>query len=109
MTLRSPIDGFVLKVNKHAGEMTDDGPVITVVQTSKVNAVFFLPKPFFGKVKVGDKVPLDFEGTLREGSVLTIDPIIDSGLFRVKLAVENADARIPAGVSVQWHWKNKEK
>jgi RND family efflux transporter MFP subunit len=107
MTLRSPIDGFVLKVNKQAGEQTDEGPVIKVVQTTRLNAVFFLPKTYFGKVAVGDKVALDFEGVKREGEVRTVDPIIASDLFRVKLEVDNADAKIPAGIAATGPWTKK--
>jgi hypothetical protein len=102
------VEGFVLNVHKQVGEMTDEGPVITVVQTNKLNAVFFLQKALFGKVAVGDKVPLDFEGGLkREGVVVAVDPVIASGLFRVKLEVDNSDAKIPAGLGASWTWTKK--
>lgn len=109
MTLRSPIDGSVLRVNKHPGEQTDDNPVIVVVQTSKLTAVFFPTKELFGKIAVGDRVPLDLEGTKREGVVTAVDPIIDpaSGIFRVKLEIDNADAKIPAGINATWAWAKK--
>jgi len=109
MTIVSPIDGSVLRVNKQAGEETDENPLIVVVQMSKLNAVFFPPKEFFGKVHVGDKVMLDIEGEQREATVVTVDPIIDqaSGMFRVKMEVDNADGRIPAGVDTMWTWKGK--
>ena len=109
MTLRSPIEGFVLRVNKQAGEQTDEGPVIVVVQTSKINAVFYPPKDLFGKIAVGDQVPLDLEGTKRSGLVVAVDPIIDpaSQLFRVKLEVDNADGKLAAGVNAVWTWTKK--
>lgn len=108
MTMKSPIDGFVFRTHKQAGEMTDEGPVITVVQTTKLNALFFLPKALFGKVKVGDHVGLEFEGGVkREGVVSAVDPVINAETFRVKLEVNNADAQIPAGLSVTWTWQKK--
>jgi RND family efflux transporter MFP subunit len=108
MTLTSSVDGFVYRVHKQVGEMTDEGPVITVVQTSKLSAVFYLQKALFGKVAVGNRVPLEFEGGLkREGVVVTVDPVIEAGLFRVKLEVDNADAKIPAGLSATWTWPKK--
>jgi RND family efflux transporter MFP subunit len=108
MTLRSPIDGYVLRVYKEAGEQTDEGPVITVVQTIRLNAVFFLPKDLFGKLSVGDTVNLGFDGGIaRPGKVVAVDPAMVAGLFRVKLEVDNADARIPAGISATWVWGKK--
>jgi len=109
MTIKSPIDGFVLKQHKQKGEMTDDGPVITVVQISKINALFYLPKALFGKFAVGDKVPLEFEsGVKREGVVSAVEPVVSAaGTFRVKVEVDNADNGIPAGLSVTWTWAKK--
>jgi RND family efflux transporter MFP subunit len=108
MTLTSSVDGFVYRVHKQVGEMTDEGPVITVVQTNKLSAVFYLQKSLFGKVGVGNHVSLEFEGGLkREGVVVTVDPVIEAGLFRVKLDVDNSDARIPAGLSATWTWPKK--
>jgi RND family efflux transporter MFP subunit len=108
MTLTSSVEGFVYRVHKQVGEMTDEGPVITVVQTNKLNAVFYLQKALFGRVAVGNRVPLEFEGGLkREGVVATVDPVIEAGLFRVKLEVDNGDAKIPAGLSATWTWPKK--
>ncbi len=107
MTLKSPIDGFVLRVHKQAGEQTDDGPVITVVQTSRLRAVFYLPKQLFGKLSPGQRVALDCEGTKREGVLAEVDPAIAAGLFRVKLEIDNDDARIPAGINATWIFSKK--
>ena len=107
MTLKSPIDGFVLRVHKQAGEQTDDGPVITVVQTSKLLAVFYLPKQLFGTLSPGQRVTLDCEGTRREGVLAEVDPTIAAGLFRVKLEIDNDDARIPAGINATWIFSKK--
>jgi len=108
MTMKSPIDGFVFRQHKQTGEMTDEGPVITVVQTTRLNALFFLPKSLFGKMAVGDHVTLEFEGGVkREAVVSAVDPVINAETFRVKLEVNNADAHIPAGLSVSWTWSKK--
>ncbi len=109
MTIRSPIDGSVLRVNKQAGEETDENPLAIIVQTNRLNAVFFPPKPLFGKVHVGDKVELNIEGKVRDAMVVDVDPIIDqaSELFRVKMEFDNADGKIPAGSAATWTWKAK--
>jgi RND family efflux transporter MFP subunit len=109
MTIRSPIDGLVLRVNKEAGEETDDNPLIVVVDTHKLYAVFDMPRQVFGNIHVGDKERVQAEGVEREATVISVDPIIDlaSGLFRVKMEAENADGKIPAGVDVTWTWEGK--
>ncbi len=104
MTIRSPIDGYVLRVNKQAGEETDDEPLIEVVDTSKLYAVCDMPRQLFGKVHVGDKETVQTEGITREATVISVDPVMDlaSGLFRVKMEVDNGDGKVPAGVDVTW-------
>ena len=110
MTIRSPIEGSVLSVKKQAGEQTDEGPVAVVVQTSKLSAIFYPSKDLFGKIAVGDKATLDLEGQKRDAVVVTVDPIIDpaSGIFRVKLEVDNTDGKLAAGVTATWMWSKKE-
>ncbi len=113
MTIRSPLDGLVLRVNKHAGEAVDEKEVVAVVvQITKLSARFFPPKGLFGKVHIGDKVMLDLNtepATKREALVTAVDPIIDtaSQLFRVKLELDNADQTIPAGTTATWTWSQK--
>jgi RND family efflux transporter MFP subunit len=109
MTLRSPIEGSILRVNKQPGEQTDDNPVFIVVQTNKLNAIFDAPKQLFGKITDGDRVPLDLEGVKRDGVVVAIDPIIDPAgqIFRVKLEVDNSDGKLAAGVTAVWNWSKK--
>ena len=109
MTLRSPIEGSILHVNKQPGEQTDDNPVFIVVQTNKINAIFDAPKQLFGKISDGDHVPLDLEGVKRDGVVVAIDPIIDPAgqNFRVKLEVDNSDGKLAAGVTAVWNWSKK--
>ena len=105
MTIRSPIDGAVLRINKQAGEQTDDNPLIVVVQVSRLHAVFYPPKELFGKIREGDKVMLEFATepvTRREAVVVAVDPLIEQSLFRVKFRVDNTDAKIPAGTAAVW-------
>ncbi|MCL2646790.1 MAG: efflux RND transporter periplasmic adaptor subunit [Phycisphaerales bacterium] len=107
MTIKSPIDGFVLRVNKHAGEATDENPLVVVVQVNKLHAVFYPPKQLFGHIKVGDKVDLELAlepAISRQARVIAVDPIIDpaSQLFQVKMELDNADALIPAGTTATW-------
>jgi RND family efflux transporter MFP subunit len=110
MTIKSPIDGFVLRVNKHEGEETDENPLAVVVQVNRLSAVFYPPKQMFGKVKVGDKVELELAmepAMKKEALVVAVDPIIDPAgqIFQVKMELDNADAKVPAGTGATWKGK----
>jgi RND family efflux transporter MFP subunit len=108
MTIRSPIDGYVHRINKVAGEAIDENqPIAVVVQTAKVNASFFLPETQFGKVKAGDKVPVELATNpplTRDATVVAVDPYVDPAghLFRVKMELDNADGKIPVGIAAAW-------
>ncbi len=107
MTILSPIDGRILRVNKQPGEETDENPLVIVVQTNRLSAFFFPPKQLFGKIHVGDKVTLRVEEKPREALVVAVDPVLDLDLFRVKLEFDNADGTIPAGSPATWTWTGK--
>jgi RND family efflux transporter MFP subunit len=110
LTIRSPLDGLVLRVNKHAGESVDEKEVVAVVvQINKLSARFFPPKAVFGKIHSGDSVMLELNTeppVQRVAVVVAVDPIIDtaSQLFRVKMELDNADQKIPAGTTAIWNW-----
>ena len=110
MTIKSPLDGSVLRLNKRVGEQVDlDKPLAVIVQTARLNARFYPPKPLFGKVHAGDKVVIELKTeppVTREALVVSVDPIVDaSQLFGVKVELENQDQAIPAGVPAVWVWK----
>lgn len=110
MTIRAPIDGMVLRVNREAGELVElDKPVAVIVQTSKLHARFYPPKQLFGKVKVGDKVTLELRTdppAARTATVIAVDPVLDvaSQLFQVKMELDNPDGTVPAGTAANWTW-----
>ncbi|HVX85341.1 MAG TPA: efflux RND transporter periplasmic adaptor subunit [Phycisphaerae bacterium] len=106
MTIRSPLDGMVLRVNKHAGEQTDENPVAIIVQTTKLHAVFFLPRSLFGHVSRGEKVMLTLQTDppMQAPALITsVDPAVDpAGLFQVKMEIDNSAGKIPAGTPATW-------
>lgn len=108
MTIRSPIDGFVHRLNKQAGESIDENqPLAVVVQTNLVVVSFFLPEQLFGKIKTGEKATVELATTppmVREAKVVSVDPYVDPAghLFRVKMHVDNADGKLPVGIAASW-------
>lgn len=102
-SIRSPIDGVVVEQNLRAGEFVrQDSAVMTIAQTDPLNVETYLPVALWGRVTTGDngKVTLDHPaGTSIEAKITVVDRIFDaaSGTFGVRLALPNADGKIPAG------------
>jgi RND family efflux transporter MFP subunit len=111
MTIASPLDGSVLRIDKQVGEsINQSDTVATVVQTTRLQVPFFLDKSYFGKVHVGDKLVLDLATdppTKRDAVAIAVDPVIDPSapIFRVKVEFANEDQSIPAGVTAKWQWR----
>ena len=60
-------------------------PLIEVVDTSKLYAIFDMPRQEFGKVRVGDKETVQTEGLTRDATVISVDPVMPiwrAGCFR---------------------------
>ncbi len=106
-TITSPIAGVVVKKYKEAGESVERVEnLFDVVNIDRVYLQFYLDGKSINEIAVGQKIAVEFP-TLREGKetkaeVSFVDPRIDaaSGLFRVKLVLENPGHRIKAGMRV---------
>lgn len=103
-TVRSPLDGIVVKKHKEAGEAVDRvEKLLDIVNIDQVYVQFYLDPKLLQTVKLEQEVPVRFavlgEGKF-SGKVSFIDPRIDagSGLFRVKVLLENKDHQIKAGM-----------
>jgi len=103
-TIRSPLAGIVVKKYKEAGESVDRvEKLVDIVSIDQVYVQFYLDPKLMTAVKVDQVVPVRFP-VLREqkfdGKVSFVDPRIDagSGLFRVKLLVDNPGHVIKPGM-----------
>jgi membrane fusion protein, multidrug efflux system len=105
-TIKSPLSGIVVKRYKEPGESVDRmEKLFDIVNIDQVYIQFYLEPGLIEKLAVGDKIPVHFPA-LRDGAreyeaaVAFIDPRIDaaSGLFRVKLLLDNANHDIKAGM-----------
>lgn len=105
-TIKSPMAGIVVKRYKEPGESIDrTEKLFDIVNIDQVYVQFYLDPSFIEKLAVGDKVPVRFPAFRNpnqqfDASVAFIDPRIDaaSGLFRVKLLVDNPNHDIKAGM-----------
>lgn len=110
--LNSPIEGYVIKVTKDAGEPVGQGRsdpnqadyLVRIVQISTLKATAFLPYKAVRHIKIGDKLTVassDTEEEWRtEGKVEFVSPIIDAatGTVEVRVVIENYEMTYKSGV-----------
>ena len=102
-TLRSPIDGVVVKRMLQVGESVEDRPILEIAGADPLNVEIIKPVSEFGTVEVGQiaRVMPRFPGaTPVSARVTVVDSLIDaaSGTFGVRLELANPDRAIPGGV-----------
>ncbi len=103
-TLRSPIDGYVLKLQKDEREFVsaNSATVATVVQLDPLRAVFSLPTAAAAKLTVDGTVDLELpeSGAKVRGKVEFVAPVTEaeSGTVRVKVLIDNANGAYRCGI-----------
>jgi RND family efflux transporter MFP subunit len=103
-TIRSPIDGVVVKRSLGPGEYVhQEANIVTLARIDPLNVETFLPIRYYGHIKVGDTAkirPDDPVGGDRTGTVSIVDEVFDaaSGTFGVRLELANPEHLVPAGL-----------
>lgn len=103
-TIRSPISGIVVKKYKETGEGADRvEKLVDVIDINQVYVQFYLDPKLLQTVKADQQVSVRFPVLSSEpfaGAISFVDPRIDagSGLFRVKVLIENKGHKIKAGM-----------
>jgi multidrug efflux pump subunit AcrA (membrane-fusion protein) len=114
-TLRSPIDGWVLRTVFEADEQVPPGaPVVVVGDLQKLTLKVFLPEDKFGRVMLGQSASLTadaYPGETFSGRVRFISPEAEFAprniqtredrvkmVYAIKLDVANTDLRLKPGM-----------
>ena len=103
-TVRSPLNGIVVKKYKESGESVDRvEKLMDIVDIDQVYVQFYLDPKLWTALKIDQPVAVKFPvlgSTEFRGKISFIDPRIDAGsnLFRVKVLLENKDHQIKAGM-----------
>jgi membrane fusion protein, multidrug efflux system len=103
-TIRSPLNGIVVKKYKEAGESVDRAEkVLDVISIDQVYVQFFLDPKLLNSVKVDQIVPVRFAGVSEkkfDGKVVFVSPMLDAGSvsFRVKVLIDNPGHAIKPGM-----------
>lgn len=101
-TLRSPIDGVVLKRFFSAGEFITEDPVLSLAQLDPLRVEVVVPVALNGKIRVGTTAPVTWlapPGGSHRATVKVVDPVVDaaSGTIGIRLELPNPQYRLPAG------------
>jgi len=102
----APCSGYVAAITRDVGEACEEyQPLARVVDTRQCYFVSNVEAKAAGSLKLGQTVSLEIETSSKpaavSGQVTFLSPIIDpaSGLRRVKVLFDNADAKINPGVA----------
>jgi RND family efflux transporter MFP subunit len=103
-TLRSPIDGVILRRNVEAGSLAGpSAPAFTVADTRNVKVIFGVPDVTISTLRMGGRLAIMAEAIPGEtlwGRVTRISPSADpnSRVFEVEAALPNSDGRLKVGM-----------
>lgn len=103
-TIRSPIDGVVIKREKSVGEYLEEEPVLTLAQLNPLRVQVLMPVTLFGKVHVGmeamvtPEAPLSDEKSMAKVVIVDKDVDVASGTFGVQMELDNTADKMPGGL-----------
>lgn len=105
-TVRSPLDGAVVRVLKEEGESADRvEPLFEIINIDRLFLQFYVDRRTASALKTGQEIPFWLSDETDVRGVATVDfvsPGADpaSGLFRIKLLHDNTGHTFRAGVRV---------
>jgi membrane fusion protein, multidrug efflux system len=93
---------------REPGEAVNEAePILQVMDADRLLLQFYLEAPMLSTLKIGDQVEVMFPEVTpmvqRNSKINFIDPEIDarSGMFRVRLLMENKDQAVRPGMKVR--------
>lgn len=102
-TIRSPVDGVVVRRILHPGEYADPLELMEVAQIDPLRVEVFAPVSLLGRIQegmIGEVALEEPVGGVHEAVVVVVDRVVDaaSGTFGVRLEIPNPDRELPAGL-----------
>ncbi len=101
--IHSPLSAVVVERYHSPGERVESGPILRLADIDTLNIETLLPSEWLGRVREGDTATVLPEfpvGERLRARVVIVDEVVDaaSGLFGVRLRLDNAGHRIHAGL-----------
>ncbi len=106
-TLRAPVDGQIIRVERDPGETIGRSEVlIELLDYKTVKVQMYLPGKLIGNLSKGDQLAVDIPlAGLQQlrAEISFVDPVIDagSGLFRAMAEIPNSDFTIKPGMNAR--------
>ncbi|MBU1056233.1 MAG: efflux RND transporter periplasmic adaptor subunit [Proteobacteria bacterium] len=102
-TIRSTIDGVVMKRELSVGEYVGEMPILVIAQIHPLNVEVVVPVRQLGSVRQGMSAEVRAEspvGGVYVGKVVIVDKVVDaaSGTFGVRVELPNPSLNLPAGL-----------
>ena len=104
----APLTGVVVHRYHEAGEAVNEAePILQVMDADKLLLLFYLEAPMLSVLKADDEIAVAFPemtpAVERKAKINFIDPEVDarSGMFRVRLLMDNADHAVRPGMKVR--------
>jgi len=104
----APFDGVVVHRLREPGEAVNEAePILKVIDADKLLLLFYMEAPLLSSITMGDEIEVSFPevtpAVKRKAAVTFIDPEVDarSGLFRVRLLMDNKDQAVRPGMKVR--------
>ncbi len=114
--IRSPITGVVVRKFKESGEsIAENDPILQLLQTDQLLLLFHLDATMLPLIKMGQSLSVRFpempEIKDRTAVLNFIDPEVDSrsGLFRVRLLLDNEQGLIRPGLRVETEFSSAKR
>ena len=101
-TIRAPFDGVVVAQQTEVGQwLVVGGPVVELYALSRLEVVVEVPSRYFGTIRRGSMATVDVESV--DGQVIAIIPraSTQARTFPVKVRIENPDGQIGVGMLTQ--------
>ena len=105
-TIRSPVDGVVVKVDLSGGEYVGDKPIMTIAQIDPLNVEVVVPVSEYGTIKKGMLAEVRPEypvGGVYTGKVTIVDHVVNaaSGSFGARVGNCQCQPRDPLRAEMQ--------
>lgn len=101
-TIRSPLDGVVVRRFYSGGEFVQEKPIVSLAQIDPLRIEVAVPVRLYRQVQVGMVAQVEWESPLGgelPAKVTVVDPVLDaaSGTIGIRLELPNPKRQRPAG------------
>lgn len=101
--IRAPFGGIITERFAQPGERYEEKPLLRIAAIDELRVEVVAPSQQFGRVRIGQTASIEPDlpdQPARMARVIQIDQVLDpaSNTFRIRLALDNPDRRLPAGL-----------